>query len=242
MASTAVAAIDILWITAGLGCDGDTIAITAATQPSIEDLLLGAIPGLPKVHLHNPVLAYENGDDFLEALAPRRPRASSTRSSSWSKGRSPTRRTRPKATGPAFGTDKATGQPIPTCDWIDRLAPQGVGGGGGRHLRRLRRHPRHGRQPDRLHGPAGLPGLGVEVEGRHADRLRARLPGAAGQLHGDAALPALPGGRPGADDPARRAAAADLAVRPDRPRRLRPGRLLRAGRFRRANMARPSAS
>ena len=35
--------IDILWITAGLGCDGDTIAITAATQPSIEDIVRGAI-------------------------------------------------------------------------------------------------------------------------------------------------------------------------------------------------------
>lgn len=36
--------LDVLWITAGLGCDGDTIAMTAATQPSIEDILLGAIP------------------------------------------------------------------------------------------------------------------------------------------------------------------------------------------------------
>ncbi len=26
--------VDILWITAGLECDGDTIAMTAATQPS----------------------------------------------------------------------------------------------------------------------------------------------------------------------------------------------------------------
>ena len=48
--------VHILWITAGLGCDGDTISITAASQPSVEDVLLGAIPGLPKVHLHNPVL------------------------------------------------------------------------------------------------------------------------------------------------------------------------------------------
>ena len=62
----AVAEIHIIWITAGLGCDGDSVSITAATQPSIEDVLLGAIPGLPKVHLHNPVLAYEVGDDFLK--------------------------------------------------------------------------------------------------------------------------------------------------------------------------------
>jgi hydrogenase small subunit len=61
-----VAEVHILWITAGLGCDGDSVSITAATQPGIEDVVLGAIPGLPKVHLHNPVLAYENGDDFLK--------------------------------------------------------------------------------------------------------------------------------------------------------------------------------
>ena len=65
----AVAQVDIFWLTAGLGCDGDSISITAATQPSIEDLILGAIPGLPKVELHHPVLAYENGDDFLQDLA-----------------------------------------------------------------------------------------------------------------------------------------------------------------------------
>jgi len=41
--------IHILWITAGLGCDGDSVSVTAAMQPSIEDVLLGAIPGLPKV-------------------------------------------------------------------------------------------------------------------------------------------------------------------------------------------------
>lgn len=57
--------VHIVWITAGLGCDGDTISVTAAEQPSIEDILLGAIPGLPKVHLHNPVLAPEVGDEFM---------------------------------------------------------------------------------------------------------------------------------------------------------------------------------
>src|SRR5436305_13623495 len=61
-------ALDVIWLTAGLSCDGDTISITAATQPSIEDIVLGALPGLPRVRLHNPVLAYENGDDFLRAL------------------------------------------------------------------------------------------------------------------------------------------------------------------------------
>jgi Ni,Fe-hydrogenase I small subunit len=58
--------VHIVWLTAGLGCDGDTVSITAAEQPSIEDVLLGAIPGLPKVHLHNPVLAPQVGGEFME--------------------------------------------------------------------------------------------------------------------------------------------------------------------------------
>ena len=45
--------IDVLWINAGLSCDGDTIAMTAATQPSIEDLVLGNLPWIPKVNFHN---------------------------------------------------------------------------------------------------------------------------------------------------------------------------------------------
>src|SRR6476620_1114724 len=57
--------VHILWITAGLGCDGDSVSITAATQPSIEDVLIGAIPGLPKVHLHKPVLEYAVGEEVL---------------------------------------------------------------------------------------------------------------------------------------------------------------------------------
>src|SRR5580698_7314771 len=61
-----VAEVHVVWMTAGLGCDGDSVSITAATQPSIEDVILGAIPGLPKVHLHNPVLAYENGDEIMK--------------------------------------------------------------------------------------------------------------------------------------------------------------------------------
>jgi CheY-like chemotaxis protein len=39
----------VLWLNAGLSCDGESVSITAATQPSIEDIVLGALPGLPKV-------------------------------------------------------------------------------------------------------------------------------------------------------------------------------------------------
>jgi hydrogenase small subunit len=61
--------IDILWITAGLGCDGDSVAMTAATQPSLEDIVLGGIPNIPKGHFHHPLLAYETGDEFMQRFA-----------------------------------------------------------------------------------------------------------------------------------------------------------------------------
>jgi hydrogenase small subunit len=117
--------IHILWITAGLSCDGDTVSITAATQPSIEDVLLGAIPGLPKVHLHNPVLAYENGDEFMrfwyEAEAGRLDPFVMV-----VEGSIPNEKIKKEGYWAALGTDKATGQPIPTCDWIQRLAPKAL--------------------------------------------------------------------------------------------------------------------
>jgi hydrogenase small subunit len=40
-------------------CDGESVALTAATQPSIEDLVLGGLPGLPEVNFHNPFYGYE---------------------------------------------------------------------------------------------------------------------------------------------------------------------------------------
>src|SRR5207248_865785 len=47
-APASVTEVHVLWITGGLSCDGDSVSITAATQPSIEDVMLGAIAGLPK--------------------------------------------------------------------------------------------------------------------------------------------------------------------------------------------------
>ena len=121
----AVKEIHILWITAGLGCDGDTVSITAATQPSIEDVILGAIPGLPKVHLHNPVLAFETGDDFMKHFT----EAEAGRLEPFVlvvEGSIPNEKIKKEGYWAAMGTDKATGQPIPTCDWIDRLAPKAL--------------------------------------------------------------------------------------------------------------------
>jgi hydrogenase small subunit len=120
---SAVPELDVLWITAGLSCDGDSVSMTGATQPSIEDVVMGAIPGLPKVHLHNPLLAYETGDDFLAPFH-RAARGEATLPYILViEGSIPNEKVSGDGYWAAFGNDPETGQPIKTCDWIDRLAP-----------------------------------------------------------------------------------------------------------------------
>lgn len=117
--------VHVLWITAGLGCDGDSVSVTAATLPSIEDVLLGSIPGLPKVHLHNPVLAYEVGDDFMKYWY----QAEEGKLDPFVlvvEGSIPNEKVKTEGYWAAMGTDRMTGQPITTCEWIDRLAPKAV--------------------------------------------------------------------------------------------------------------------
>ena len=48
-----------------MSCDGCSVAVTGATNPSVEDLLAGTIPGLPRVVLHHPVLSVSAGAEFL---------------------------------------------------------------------------------------------------------------------------------------------------------------------------------
>jgi hydrogenase small subunit len=108
-----------------MSCDGDTISVTNAEQPSIEDVLLGVIPGLPKVHLHNRVLAYEQGgEEFLEVW---RAAAEDRLGAPFIlvvEGSIPNEEIKREGYWAAFGIDKQTGQPITLCEWIDRLAPK----------------------------------------------------------------------------------------------------------------------
>ncbi len=55
----------VFWM-AGMSCDGCSIAVTGATNPPLEKLLLGHVPALPKVILHHPVLAIESGSAYME--------------------------------------------------------------------------------------------------------------------------------------------------------------------------------
>src|SRR5499425_1260589 len=57
--------VHVFWL-AGMSCDGCSIAVTGATNPGIEGLLLGIVPAMPKVLLHHPVLAVEAGSHFVQ--------------------------------------------------------------------------------------------------------------------------------------------------------------------------------
>jgi hydrogenase small subunit len=118
--------VHVIWMTTGLSCDGDSVSITAASQPSVEDLVLGAIPGLPKVHLHNPVLAYEVGDDFMHYWF----EAAEGRLDPFVlvlEGSVPNEKLHDEGGyWAAMGTNPDTGQPITTNEWIDRLAPKAL--------------------------------------------------------------------------------------------------------------------
>ena len=102
----------------------------------------------------------------------------------------------------SFGTDPATGQPITTCEWIDRLAPKAwavIAAGtcatyGGIHA--MEGNPT---------GCMGLPdylGWQWRSQGGHSDRLRSRMSGPARQLHGNALVSAAYGGWARAHDSA----------------------------------------
>jgi hydrogenase small subunit len=115
--------VNVLWLTSGLGCDGESVAMTAASNPSFEDLIRGPFPGMPPIIIYNPMLAYETGDDFTRAWFD----AAAGKLDPFIlvlEGSVPNEELSGEGHWAAFGRDPATGEPISTCTWIDRLAPR----------------------------------------------------------------------------------------------------------------------
>src|SRR3954463_2474307 len=128
--ATGVEEVHILWISEGMSCDGDTISVTAAGLPSIEDVVLGAIPGLPKVHLHNKVLDPSLGGE--EFMKPFREAAAGTLGAPYVlvvEGSIPNENINGDGYWTSMGNDLATGEPITLNTWIDKLAPGPFAGG-----------------------------------------------------------------------------------------------------------------
>lgn len=122
--------IHILWINAGLSCDGDSVSLTAAMQPSIEEIVLGVLPGLPKIAVHWPLIDFECGpvggaDTFIEWFF-KGERGEIDPFVLVVEGSIPNEAIKPEGYWCGFGDNPETGQPITTSEWIDRLAPKAL--------------------------------------------------------------------------------------------------------------------
>ena len=120
--------VHILWMNGGLGCDGDSVALTAATQPSIEEIALGALPGLPKIAVHWPLIDFECGpetgaDNFIEWWH-KADRGELDPFVLVVEGSIPNEAIKEEGYWCGFGNNPATGQPMTTNEWLDRLAPK----------------------------------------------------------------------------------------------------------------------
>src|SRR3954453_14339392 len=117
--------VHILWISEGMSCDGDTISITASDSPSIEDVVMGMVPGLPAVRLHNKVLSPTLGGE--QFLAPFRAAARGDLGPFILviEGSIPNQNIiEGDGYWTSFGNALETGEPLTLNWWIDQLAPR----------------------------------------------------------------------------------------------------------------------
>jgi hydrogenase small subunit len=118
----AIPEVNVLWISEFMSCDGDTVSVTGAMYPSLEDVVMGNIPGLPKVNLHNKVLAVQNGEEYLKPFYA----AAEGKLDPFVlviEGSIPNEKIKKEGYWAAMGIDHRTGQPILSNHWIDMLAP-----------------------------------------------------------------------------------------------------------------------
>ncbi|HYF27276.1 MAG TPA: hydrogenase expression protein HypE [Baekduia sp.] len=159
--------VHVLWVTGGLGCDGESVAMTSATNPSLEDLLQGTIPGTPRIVLHNPVLAVATGEDFLQPfhdaangdLAP---------FVLVVEGAIGNERINGEGHWSGFGVSRFDRQPITVNDWVDWLAPKAAA------IMALGTCATYGGIPAMRNNPTGAMGLPDHLGWDH--RSRAGLP------------------------------------------------------------------
>src|SRR5881394_3416418 len=117
--------VHLLWINSGLSCDGDSVSLTNATLPSIEEIVMGAIPGLPKVVPHWPLVDYQVGDEFMQWFW----KADAGELDPFVlvvEGSIPNEEIKPEGYWAAFGNDPVTGEPVTTSAWLDKLAPKAL--------------------------------------------------------------------------------------------------------------------
>ena len=238
-AETEAVTAHVIWMTTGLCCDGDSVAMTSATNPSLEDIITGAIPGMPKVVVHNPVLAYEVGDEFMQAWYD----AEAGKLDPFVlvlEGSIPNEKINGEGHWTGIGDDPETGQPITTNEWIDRLAPKAAA------VVAVGTCATYGGIPAMKNNPTGAMGLPDYLGWKWKSKAGLPIvciPGCPAQPDNMTEtlmyLVFAPRGH-GAGARARRGAAAEVAVRAHRARGLQPRRVRRAGQIRHRVRRRPA--
>ena len=113
----------VLWVTVGQSCEGDSVAMTSATNPSLEDIIQGVIPGMPRVVIHNQVIAFETGQEYIQAWFD----AEQGKLDPFVlviEGSLGNEQINGEGHWTGFGVNQSNGQPITVNEWIDRLAPK----------------------------------------------------------------------------------------------------------------------
>lgn len=114
------------WI-AGMSCDGCSISATGATEPAVEDLLLGRIPGLPRLILYHYVLSPEAGGAFMAGYADAAEGKLDAPYVVVFEGSIPDERLAGEGFWDSMGAGTVSGEqhskPITANDWLRRLAP-----------------------------------------------------------------------------------------------------------------------
>ena len=122
-----VSEVHAFWL-AGLSCDGCSIAAVGAKNPTVEQLITGTIPGLPKVILHHPVLSVTAVDKFMQAYHDAKNGTLGAPYVVIQEGSVADEDIAGEFGGywSAMGTEtlpNGTHQPIPTAHWLRDLAP-----------------------------------------------------------------------------------------------------------------------
>jgi hydrogenase small subunit len=112
----------LIWLS-GASCEGCTVAASGATHPRLEQLLVGAIPGLPRVELVHSVISVESGSAWVENLRlAERGELDAPYLLTW-EGSVFDEHLAGDGFWHAVGEDEATGRPVTSREWLERLAP-----------------------------------------------------------------------------------------------------------------------
>ena len=112
----------LIWL-GGASCEGCTVAVTGGTHPRVEQLLEGAIPGLPRIELIQPLLAIESGPEYVHNLELAARGELDAPYIVTFEGSVVDETTAGEGFWSGLGADPRTGRQLTSTEWLERLAP-----------------------------------------------------------------------------------------------------------------------